>query len=371
MRSRAARERLALTVSHPILMRLSRSYHGLPARLLVSLDPLFGERTQQLLKLNENFGSRLPHRTVTPVPHDMPQSLARPAFVPHAAQAGWPLSLQRASVALIVPTMASREHPALARAFTLIELLVVIAIIGILAGLLAVGLNSAKEKGKSVQCLSNLRQIGLATTMYADDNDGQFHHRAGQIPDQGKWTVAPSVSQTLPPNDRAAYWGVAYSQYVGGTKEVFRCPSARRVDSWPDEYGWIYPASFWLNSTYGINRHVVTPFETNMPGPLRLASLKFPETTILAQDSAEQRMEGPDDSLGLFPGQTEILRQWRFTFRGLYPDREMWLEWYRHNKRSNTLWVDGHVSSIRFNGFNKGIDYRCYTGEMPLERRGL
>jgi prepilin-type N-terminal cleavage/methylation domain-containing protein len=71
------------------------------------------------------------------------------------------------------------------RGFTLIELLVVIAIIGILASLLLPALTKAKERSKAVTCLSNLRQLGYATALYAGDNDDA-------LPWSNRLWVAPS-----------------------------------------------------------------------------------------------------------------------------------------------------------------------------------
>ena len=108
--------------------------------------------------------------------------------------------------------------------FTLIELLVVVAVIGILAGLILPALAKAKQRAQQTGCLSNMKQIGVAIHMYADDNEDTL---PGPVFAGARASYDINSSQEL-------IWFIA--DYLGGPQpsprtvvaDVFVCPGYLR-----------------------------------------------------------------------------------------------------------------------------------------------
>ena len=182
------------------------------------------------------------------------------------------------------------------RAFTLIELLVVVAVIGILASLLLPALGNAKGKAQGTRCLNNLKQIGLATLMYANDHRGVIQVDAPLSP-KTTWAGILATNQNLRPFD------------------VFVCPSyaPRRFTNW--------------FKTYGVRQDI----------PAEYAGGDFAE--LLKTDGIRKPTEYLHVADTTSRGRQGIGSEQFYYFRA---DSEKEVHG-RHNLRANGLFIDGHI----------------------------
>ncbi len=111
------------------------------------------------------------------------------------------------------------------KGFTLIELLVVIAVIAVLMAILMPALQRAREQGKRVSCMSNLKQLQLAWVMYADDYDGKIVNARPGV-GAGAWALIPP-QHASPTQAREAFERGALYAYCP-SPEIFKCPTGIR-----------------------------------------------------------------------------------------------------------------------------------------------
>ena len=150
-----------------------------------------------------------------------------------------------------VAPVATREGFVIREGFTLIELLVVISIIALLIGILLPALSAARESARNVQCLSNLRQFGVAFHSFANEHDGRFPGVGGWIYPPGgldydyqlSWVYSVETPGTLTSffqanaDDPQAIVSSGSIWEYTGTVDVYRCPSVPEADLQSGEGG--------------------------------------------------------------------------------------------------------------------------------------
>lgn len=187
------------------------------------------------------------------------------------------------------------------RAFTLIELLVVVAVIAILAALLLPSLTRGKESARSIACVNNMRQLGVAATLYSADT--------GRFPSFLEWIGTDLTKGQLFP-------------YLN-SRDVYRCPS---------ETGWIvagiptHPITYPIAHSYMMNCEMCHAHDASTClAPSRTDY--FHEETNLT--------ETVGDSMSGTPFRARLA--------------------FRHNQREHFLFVDTHAERLKLQEYNAAI----------------
>ena len=248
-----------------------------------------------------------------------------------------------------------RDMQSRRKAFTLIELLVVIAIIAILAAILFPVFARARENARRASCLSNMKQIGLGIMQYTQDYDEHLPTRYNYYATSGGYTL-PNGSA----GSTAILWYMEIYPYVKNY-QVYQCPSDTLHTytggyTGSFSYGVNFTPSAFCSTNCGVAMFPGNSLGGTSPGA-SLAAIDDVSGTIMITDSKYYLVEHDHvltASEATDPANGACAPASPYNWSGCVAAR--------HLDTVNTLFVDGHVKSMKWQTILGGstVDTYCY-----------